>query len=100
MKSCQILELDQFMMLKALDILKSLKDQGVGGRDSIILASMQLYDIQTIATHDKNLLSLTEYRRIDPVLDPPLLLEIGAEFDPEIFDTRTSAFKNKDNSSS
>ena len=45
------------MMLKALDILKSLKDQGVGGRDSIILASMQLYDIQTIATHDKRSLA-------------------------------------------
>jgi hypothetical protein len=51
---------------------------------------MERRQIQSIATHNKKLLSLKELYRIDPVFDPPLELEIGSEFDIEEFKQKVS----------
>lgn len=72
-------------MVQALQTLKNLRQQGIGGRDSIILTSMILHNVDTIITHDKNILRLETIHRIDPVFDTPLNLEIGDKFDPNIF---------------
>ena len=53
---------------------------GIGGRDATVLASMRRHGVTTIATHDKNLLSVREIERIDPTHDPPLILSKGEKF--------------------
>ena len=53
---------------------------GIGGRDATVLASMRRHGVTTIATHDKNLLSVREIKRIDPTYDPPLVLNKGEKF--------------------
>ena len=74
----------------ALNILKNYRPQGIGGRDSFILATMHQHGIDTIVTHDKNILMLFELKRIDPVFDPPLILDIGEKFNYEGFKAKTS----------
>ncbi|MHA1660937.1 MAG: hypothetical protein ACTSUT_17645, partial [Promethearchaeota archaeon] len=52
---------------------------------TLILATMDELKVNTIATHDKNILTLKKYRRIDPVFDPPLILESGEDFNKQDF---------------
>jgi AbrB family looped-hinge helix DNA binding protein len=58
---------------------------GIGGRDASILATMNDQQVECLATHDKNLLSIPDFYRIDPVFSPPLILPLGQEFDPVHF---------------
>lgn len=83
--NCQLIDINQALILEALNFLKKLASRGIGGRDALILATMNKYQIETILTHDKNLLSIRELSRIDPVFNPPLKLQPGEEFDLEIF---------------
>ena len=77
----EFVEADQQTMLIALEILKNNRSKGIGGRDCLILASMLNSDVETIVAHDKNLLRIQNLNRIDPVFDPPLILNKGEEFD-------------------
>jgi predicted nucleic acid-binding protein len=85
LQNCQILEIDQFGMFRALEILQQKRNLGIGGRDALILASMESFQISRMVTHDKKFLMLEELERIDPVFDPPLILKIGEKFDPPAF---------------
>ena len=80
-ENISIFDINQNIMSKALGILKNYRGKGIGGRDSLILATMVQENISTIITHDKNILSLSELNRIDPVFNPPLKLEIDDTFD-------------------
>jgi predicted nucleic acid-binding protein len=80
-ENCQLIEIDAILLVDAIQKLKKFSAMGIGGRDVLILATMDRLKVSTIATHDKNILALKEYRRIDPVFDPPLKLEIGEKFD-------------------
>ncbi len=80
-ENCQLIEIDAILLVDAIQKLKKFSAMGIGGRDVLILATMDRLKVSTIATHDKNILALKEYRRIDPVLNPPLKLEIGEKFD-------------------
>lgn len=91
-KNIQILELDQFIMLNALNHLRNFGNKGIGGRDAIIISTMDLHQINTIATHDKGILRLNHLRRIDPVFDPPMILEPGEIFDENVFAKRMCEF--------
>ena len=42
---------------------------------------MEKSGVQTLVTHDKDMLKQRSFRRIDPVFNPPLILEIDQEFD-------------------
>lgn len=77
--------IDHHLMLLALELLKSNRSKGIGGRDCLILASMLTKDVETIATNDKNLLRMSSLHRIDPVFDPPLILQKGEIFDESKF---------------
>ena len=77
----EFVEADQQTMLIALEILKNNRSKGIGGRDCLILASMLNFGVETIVTHDKNLLRIQNLNRIDPVFDPPLILNKGEKFD-------------------
>ena len=85
--NCQLIEIDQMLILEALKILKTFSTIRIGGRDALILATMEKFQLNTIVTHDKNLLALTELKRIDPVFKPPMLLEPEEAFNSEKFKT-------------
>ena len=85
--NCQLIEIDQMLIFEALKILKTFAPIGIGGRDALILATMEKFQLKTIVTHDKNLLALTELKRIDPVFKPPMLLEPEEDFNSEKFKT-------------
>ncbi len=89
-ENCRFIDIDPVLAVEAFKILKSRAREGIGGRDALILATMDTHDVTTIATNDKNILTLTKYRRIDPVVDPPLIFEIGENFDQELFKKRIS----------
>ena len=76
----QIIPLDEQIMDESIKIVKDRRDLGIGGRDAVILATMAREKVLAIATHDRNLLSLKYYKRIDPTFNPPMELDVGAEF--------------------
>ncbi|MEX2725734.1 MAG: type II toxin-antitoxin system VapC family toxin [Candidatus Sigynarchaeum springense] len=81
-ENCVFVDVDQPLVIEALHLLEELRGLGIGGRDTLIIASMQRHGIDCIATHDKNMLKLTRFRRIDPAVSPPLNLAIGDEYVP------------------
>ncbi|MHA1273773.1 MAG: type II toxin-antitoxin system VapC family toxin [Promethearchaeota archaeon] len=87
-ENCYLIELDAFILVNVIQKLKKYVQLGIGGRDTLILTSMDKMNIKTIATHDKNILTLKEYKRIDPVFDPPLIFEIGEAFNYQEFKLR------------
>jgi len=84
-KNCQLIEIDAILLVDVIQKMKKYSALGIGGRDTLILATMDRLKVSTIATHDKNILALKKYKRIDPVFDPPLILEIDDDFDNQDF---------------
>ncbi len=84
-ENCQLIDIDAILFVDVIQKMKKYSALGIGGRDTIILATMDRLKVSTIATHDKNILTLKNYRRIDPIFDPPLILEIGEEFNNQDF---------------
>jgi len=87
-ENCQIIDIDSILLVDVVQKMKAYSLLGIGGRDTLILATMDRLKVSTIATHDKNILSLKKYRRIDPAFDPPLILEINEEFDENDYKLR------------
>jgi len=81
----QIIDIDNIILVDVLQKMKDLIHLGIGGRDALILTTMDRLKVSTIATHDKNILKLIKYKRIDPVFKSPLILNVGDEFDEEVF---------------
>lgn len=79
-ENIEIKEIDQETLSDGLNILAKYRTKGIGGRDALLMATMLKFNVSTIVTNDKNLLSLVELRRIDPIFNPPLILEIGENF--------------------
>jgi len=79
-ENIDIISADHRILLISLELMKKYQDEGVGGRDCVILASMFDNKIDTIVTHDKNFLKITNIKRIDPVEDPPIVLNINQEY--------------------
>ena len=84
-KNCQLIEIDAILLVDVIHKMKKYSALGIGGRDTLILASMDRLKVSTIATHEKNILALKNYKRIDPVFNPPLILEIDEYFDNQDF---------------
>ncbi len=84
-ENCQLIDIDAILFVDVIQKMKKYSPLGIGGRDTIILATMDRLKVSTIATHDKNILTLKSYRRIDPIFDPPLILEIGEKFNNQDF---------------
>jgi len=84
-ESCKIVDIDAILLVDVIQKMKTYSPMGIGGRDTLILATMDRLKVSTIATHDKNILALSSYRRIDPVFDPPLILEIDEDFNNQNF---------------
>lgn len=84
-KNISILDATQKELIMALKTLKTNRSQGMGGRDCLIISTMTLNNVEVLVTHDKNLLRLTQFSRIDPVFNPPLVLEINQPLDEAEF---------------
>jgi len=80
-ENCQIIEIDELLLVDVIQKMKDHSQLGIEGRDTLILATMVRLKGSTIATHDKNILKLKKYKRIDPVFKSPLIFEINEEFD-------------------
>jgi len=94
MEKCHFIDIDQDIVAYSIFLLKKLRNTGVGGRDAIIVASMERFGVNTIVTHDKNILALESYHRIDPVFDPPLELHVNDVFDSEDFKSKMNDLIN------
>ncbi|MFQ6076655.1 MAG: type II toxin-antitoxin system VapC family toxin [Candidatus Bathyarchaeia archaeon] len=77
LKKMTIAPFDRELLHTSMRALERYYEHGIGGRDATILATMLKWKVDTMATHDKNMLRITDFRRIDPTHHPPKTLEIG-----------------------
>lgn len=70
----EIIDLNLINFRGIANDLALLRNLGIGGRDTAILSVLDEGD--TVITHDKNLLMLASFKRIDPCFNPPLILEV------------------------
>jgi len=63
-ENCQIIDIDAILLVDVIQKMKNYSSLGIGGRDTLILATMDRLKVSTIATHDKNILALKNYKRI------------------------------------
>jgi len=77
LKNVTTAPLDRNLLHASMHVFERYYEYGIGGRDSTILATMLGRNVDTIATHDKNILQITDFRRIDPTHHPPRILEVG-----------------------
>ena len=92
-KNIMILDATQEEMISALQMLKYYRSKGIGGRYCLILSTMNLSKVEILVTHDKNLLMLEKFKRIDPVFNPPLILEKNQVFNVEEYQKRLNSMK-------
>jgi predicted nucleic acid-binding protein len=92
LQNVNVIDFDSRLLLKSMEVLGKYRTFGIGGRDASILAAMDDQNVNRIATHDKNILSITDYQRIDPVFTPPLILKVGEPLDRDKIESR---LKNK-----
>lgn len=85
LQNVDLVDLDVNLLKSTIDIYSKFRKKGIGTRDASLLAVMQSKNIDSIATHDKNLLSIGNFVRIDPVFSPPLFLDAGEAFDESKF---------------
>jgi predicted nucleic acid-binding protein len=79
-KNIHIFPFQEIDLMETLVQLKKIRMTGIGGRDMMILVTMSKNGIDTIVTHDKNLLAQSKFKRIDPVTHPPLVLQVGEKY--------------------
>ncbi len=74
-KNIKIADVSHREMVNALQMLKSLRPRRIGGRDCLILATMDLHNVGILVTNDKKLLNLDQYKRVIPIFNPPIIME-------------------------
>jgi len=77
LKNITTAPLDRNLLHTSMHMFEKYYESGIGGRDATILATMSRWNVNTIATHDKNMLQITDLRRIDPTYHPPKIFDIG-----------------------
>ena len=87
-ENVEIKEINQETLTEGLKILAKYRPRGIGGRDALLMSTMLKFNIKTIISNDKNLLSLKELRRINPVFSPPMILEVGEDFNESTYKNR------------
>ncbi len=60
-------ELDTTTADEALRILGRHSEIGIGGRDAVVLATMQLHGVKRILTHDRDFRKVKGIRVVDPI---------------------------------
>ena len=77
LKNMTVAPLDRELLHLSMRTFERYYEYGIGGRDATILAAMIKWKAYTIATHDENMLKITDFRRIDPTHRPPRIHEEG-----------------------
>lgn len=77
LKNVTTAPLDRNLLHASMHVFERYYKYGIGGRDATILATMLRRNVDTIATHDKNILQITDFRRIDPTHHPPRIFDVG-----------------------
>ncbi|MFX1285579.1 MAG: type II toxin-antitoxin system VapC family toxin [Promethearchaeota archaeon] len=90
LKNVILADFDVRLLAESMTLLGDYRIHGIGGRDASILATMKDRNVVKIATHDKNILAIPDFYRIDPVFSPPLTLDLNESFDKEEFITLLS----------
>ena len=67
LRTLTLVELDAGIANEALKILSRYANFGMGGRDAVILATMQLHGVKRILTHDKDFRQARGIKVIDPI---------------------------------
>ena len=80
LRTMKVEEFDRNLLTESMRSFEDYYRYGIGGRDATILAAMRRNDVSSIATHDRNILAITDFERIDPVVKPPLILRRGHTF--------------------
>jgi len=77
LKNVTTVPLDRNLLHTSMHVFERYYEYGIGGRDATILATMLGRNVDTIVTHDKNILQITDFRRIDPTYHPPRIFDMG-----------------------
>ncbi len=85
LKNVILVDFNSRLLAESMTLLGDYRTYGIGGRDASILATMKDQNVVKIATHDKNILAIPDFFRIDPVFSPPLTLNVDELFDQEEF---------------
>ncbi len=62
-----VIDLDYELTLRTIELLASYSHQGIGGRDSTILATAETLNLDTIMTHDEAFKKIDWLKVIDPI---------------------------------
>lgn len=77
LRNMKVAPLDRELLHVSMHTFERYYKCGIGGRDATVLAAMLRWNTDTIATHDENLLKITDFRRVDPTYHPPRILQRG-----------------------
>ena len=77
LKNITVAPLDRNLLHASMHMFERYYECGIGGRDATILATMLRRNVDTIATHDKNILRIADFCRIDPTHHPPRIFDVG-----------------------
>lgn len=67
LRTLTLAELDSATANETLEILSRYANLGIGGRDAVILATMQLHGVKRILTHDKDFRKVKGIRVINSI---------------------------------
>ena len=64
----EVVDFDQYLAKKSIELLAKFSQTGIGGRDATILAAMEVLGIKKLMTHDSAFRRIDKIEVIDPIV--------------------------------
>jgi uncharacterized protein len=64
----KVVDFDQYLAKRSIELLAKFSQTGIGGRDATILAAMEELEIKKIMTHDKAFKRIDSIEVVDPIV--------------------------------
>jgi predicted nucleic acid-binding protein len=64
----EVVDFDQYLAKKSIELLAKFSQTGIGGRDATILAAMEVLGIKKLMTHDRAFKRIDKIEVIDPMV--------------------------------
>jgi predicted nucleic acid-binding protein len=64
----EVVDFDQYLAKRSIELLTKFSQTGIGGRDATILAAMEELGIENLMTHDKAFKRIDSIVVIDPII--------------------------------
>jgi len=64
----EVVDFDQYLAKRSIELLARFSQKGIGGRDATILAAMEERGIKKLMTHDRAFKRIDSIEVIDPVV--------------------------------